>query len=124
MCTVLTAQLNLTGEGTVRIEENGLIQISDSSRVKVHCTGSGTLSWHSSSGADIPVATTLSPTINVFQRRDVNNNRQTLTIQSFSSENIAVYTCRTDLTISNNSIFTSIFITDGMQTISLAYTYT
>ena len=95
------------------IGEGGLIRITDSSSVEVHCTGSGSLSWHSSSGADIPVETALMPTINVFQRRDVSNNRQTLNIQSFSSADTAIYTCMTDLTINNNSISMSVFITNG-----------
>ncbi len=92
------------------MEESGITYVSDNSEVSIFCTGSGTLSWYSSIGAVIPVAMVLSPTINVFQRRDLSNNRQTLTIQSFSSENIALYTCNTDLT---TSIEESTFVTNG-----------
>ncbi len=49
------------------MEESG-ITVSDNSEVSI-CAGSGT--WYSSIGAVIPVAMVLSPTINVFQRRDL-----------------------------------------------------
>ncbi len=91
------------------IEDNGLTYVSDNSEVLIICTGSGTLSWHSSLGADIPVVMAVLPTIDVFQRRDTSTNRQTLIIQSFSNENIAIYTCRTDLSMTE----VSIFVTNG-----------
>ena len=107
------ARLQLSDSQSIPIDDSGLFRITDGSRVEIHCTGSGNLRWQSSSGVEIQVSMSISPTINLFQRSDPTNNEQILIIQTFSSADMAVYTCSTDLEVNGNTAQESLFITSG-----------
>ena len=92
--------------------ENGLAYVSENSRVEIVCSGVGALSWESSTGVVIPVENnTLFPPFNIFQRFNISTDEQILVIQNFSSANdVAVYTCESDLIIGGITLYEVVFI--------------
>ncbi len=109
-----SARLWLTANPpSLTIDESGLLRISDGTMFEIHCSGSGTLRWESSSRIPIPVNTDINPSDNLYQRSDPLNNEQLLIIQSFSSAEEAVYTCSTDLEVNGNTARESLFVTSG-----------
>ena len=89
-----------------------LLHIPIGSRVEVNCTGAGLRSWsRSSSSEDIIPSETLSDA-NVFQISNRRDDQQVLVFQNFSAMDVGLYTCRSNLTINDNILQESIFITD------------
>ena len=101
----------MDGQSERPLDSNRLLSVSNMSRVIIKCNGTGRLQWNSSTGQPIAL---FSPNANpdVYQRRDVTVSSQFLTIETFSSQLRAVYTCSTH-TPDNTSIEESVFITNG-----------
>ena len=108
------ARLRLTtNPPSLTIDDSGLLHVLDGTMFEIHCSGSGVLRWESSLGVDITVTTDSNPSYNLYQRSDPTNNEQTLFIRSFSSAEVAQYTCSTNLEVNGNTAHESVFITSG-----------
>ena len=90
--------------------ENGALVVPRNSYVEIQCAGSGDLTWESSSGTAITETGNIAPQFNIYQTHDPINNIQSLVIRDFSPSDIAIYTCRTDLTVNGVSLKESVFI--------------
>jgi hypothetical protein len=91
--------------------DNGVVSVTDNSPVEIQCSGSGDLTWESSSGAAITESNALTPPpFNVYQTHDPANNIQSLFIRDFSPADTALYTCRTDLVVNGASFEESVYI--------------
>lgn len=102
----------LTAPDPYTVDENGLVSVSAGSYVEVQCSGSGDLMWVYSSGAAVMESNDVNPSFNVFQTHDPTRvpRIQHLVIQNFSPDDIALYTCTTDLVVSGISIAESVYI--------------
>ena len=81
---------------------NDLYFVEDQSSVRLECFGSGNLQWNSSTGLEIPVATSG----NIYQSYDSTRDALSLVIRNFTSITTSTYTCITDLTDTLNSPIT------------------
>ena len=120
---IIIARLQLTSNSDVLNGDN-LASVSEDSRVEIACSGFGTstLNWMSSTGVDIPMVNDdLSPdSSNIFQRYDITTRRQFLIIQRFTpTDDIAIYTCETDLTVDRVSL--SVYITSCKSLLTKCY---
>lgn len=109
---MLSAALFLEAASPDIIDDNRHVRTNSGSSVQIGCSGSGALSWSTSSGVHISVERALQPTNSLYQTSDPSNNLQTLFIQNFSHSDVARYTCRTNLTADGMSIAESVFITN------------
>ena len=87
---------------------NDLYFVVDQSSIRLECFGTGTLQWNSSTGLEIPLATSG----NIYQSYDPTSDALSLVIRNFTSITTSTYTCMTDLTdMQNNPISESVLVT-------------
>ena len=87
---------------------NDLYFVEDESNVRLECYGTGSLQWTSSTGLEIPLASSG----NIYQSYDPTRDALSLVIQNFTNITTATYTCMTNLTdAQNNPITVSVLVT-------------